>query len=106
MAESSYEYLKKRDEEEKKDKPWLEDFNYEETVTPETLFEKIKKATHKIDIKGALENITLNSKSKLNSRTTQKEQSYDVMPDNLTVTTIETGEKKNIEKNDDEYSKD
>ncbi len=104
MAESSYDYLLNRDKKEQEDKPWLE-FNYDETVTPETLFDKIKKATHKLNIKGVLETITSNSNSKLNSRTSQKTSPDRVVPDNLTVTTIKTGEEQNIEKND-EYSKD
>lgn len=104
MSESSYDYLRNRDAVEKEDKPWLE-FSYAETVTPENIFDKIKKATHKLNIKGVLETITSNSKSKLNSQKNIDTSEQEVTSSPLTVTTIETSKGKDIEK-DAEPSKD
>lgn len=103
MSESSYDYLKSRDAAEKENRPWL-DFSYAETVTPETIFDKIKKATHKLNIKGVLETITSNSKSKLNSQKDIGTNEQEVISSPLTVATIETATGKEMEK-DTEQSK-
>ena len=97
MGESSYDYLKRRDAAEKEDKPWL-DFNYAETVTPETLFDKIKNAAHKLNIKGALETITANSSSKLNSTKTADSTNKNLQT-GIEVTSIQTHEENTVEKN-------
>ncbi len=102
MAESSYDYLMNRDKKEKEDKPWL-DFNYSETVTPQDISEKTEKNTHNIAEELAI--ITSNSQSKLNKDKSLESSEKDSLPDDLTVTTIKTGEEQDLEKND-EYSKD
>lgn len=97
MAQSNLDYIKERDKKTLEDHPWLPDFNYDEREKPETIFGKIQKAAHKIDIKKALETITSNSKSKLNvDEPTQDTGKEDVGP--LKVDTIiTTGQEQNKE---------
>lgn len=105
MAQSNLDFIKQQDKKIKEQNPWLPEFNYDETVTPETIFDKIKKATHKINIKGALETITSNSKSKLNSFEAQENSQENITPTDLTVATIKTADEEKTQTND-EYSKD
>lgn len=102
MAQSNLDYIKERDKKTIEDHPWLPDFNYDERENPETIFGKIQKATHKIDIKKALETITSNSKSKLNVENQEQNitPKEDIGP--LKVDTIiTTGQEPNKENKND-----
>lgn len=105
MAQSTSDFMKEQDKKIAENMPWVLEFNYADTITPENILDKIKKATHKINIKAALESITSNSTSKLNSSKSQ-ENSQEVLTDrSLHAEEIVTKESQ-PEINNDEISKD
>lgn len=104
MAQSTSDFMKEQDKKIAEDMPWLPEFNYTDTITPENILDKIKKATHKINIKSALESITSNSTSKLNSKSQENSQGV-VADSSLHAEEIVTKESQ-PEINTDEISKD
>lgn len=100
MAESTSDFIKRQDKEIAEENPWLGNFNYDETVTPEKINKLIDKIPHKPNPKRAFEAIKANINSKLNTPkvATSSEQDFS---DTLSVSTIETTSKEeNIEKDD------
>lgn len=105
MAQSTSDFMKEQDKKISEDMHWLPEFNYADTITPKNILDKIKKATHKINIKAALENITSNSTSKLNSSKSQETSPEVVAGSSLHAEEIVTKENQ-PEINNDEISKD
>ncbi len=103
MPQSSSEFLKSLDNKAKEENPWLPEFNYDETVTPESIFDKLKNATHKINPKRALDMILSNRNSKFNSF--NKAEQSPTVSDPLEVANIATNEQKVAKENIDDISK-
>lgn len=104
MAQSTSDFMKEQDKKVREQNPWISEFNYDELATPETIFDKIKKATHKIDVKKALQTITSNSSSKLNSFDDKTSTQQPISQARLEVEDIVTTSEPEIDK--DDYSKD